>query len=105
MEAKTVREGGDAAEAPARRGSESVTLPLLGAEELAALDAEEPAARTRRAFIGISFAAGVVCLMPQQWASGVLCLAVSLGLYARHRRRSAASASATQSTRENASLP
>jgi hypothetical protein len=103
VEAKSVREGGDAAEAPAGRAAESVTLPVLDAAELAALDAEEPAARTRRAFIGVSFAAGVVCLMPQQWVSGALCLAVSLGLYVWHRRRSAAEASAAQSTRENAS--
>lgn len=94
MEAKSVRDRGDATEAPAGAARERVALPELSPAELAALDAEEPAARTRRAFIGISFAAGVVCLMPQQWASGALCLALSLGLYVWHRRRSAVEASA-----------
>lgn len=90
MEAKSVREGGDAAEAPARAARAVVALPELGAAELGALDAQEPPARTRRAVIGISFAAGIVCLMPQQWASGAICLALSLGLYLWHRKRHAA---------------
>jgi hypothetical protein len=94
MEAKSVREGSDAAEAPARGAAGPLLLPLLSATELAALDTEETAARTRRAFIGISFAAGIVCLLPQQWASGALCLALSLGLYVWHRKRVAAEANA-----------
>jgi hypothetical protein len=86
VEAKSVREGGDEAEARARRDA---PLPVLSPVELARLDRDEPAARTRRAFVGISFAAGVVCLLPQQWASGALCLVLSLGLYLWHRRCSA----------------
>ena len=88
MEAKSVRGAGDVAEAgvsleAARRSPPGVP----SAAELGSLDVEEPAARSRRAFIGISFVAGIVCLMPQQWASGALCLAVALAAYVWHRRK------------------